>query len=129
MQISLRTIWVTTLTLVALVLSNLASATSLMPLKMLVDNQMVMTIDSMDAVESHCGSAEKITEAEPQECCGSGSMSADHQCSYSQCAATYAVFFSSRSDAPQYSFFIPIANVHTGHISAILSALFRPPIA
>lgn len=126
----LNTSWVTVLTLIALLLSSVASGASLMPLQMAAGHQMVMTDQ---AVDSHCN---PVTPAEAeragvkhQDWCGSDSLSSGHQCCPSTCVSTYSIVPEPTYDNFQPYSLVLISNQPSAQASAIASALFRPPIA
>jgi len=126
----LNTSWVTVLTLIALLLSSVASGASLMPLQMATNHQMVMVEES---VESHCDPVIQIemeqAKVKHKDCCGSESMFSDHQCCPSSCVSTYSVIPEPAFDSFQPHSLVLISNQPSAHTSAIASALFRPPIA
>jgi hypothetical protein len=128
MHSRLHTIWITTLTLVALLLSSAVTSAPLMPLQMLANNQMAMTSDAHD---SHCMST-NTTTAQPSEseCCGSDSMSTEHQCCTSSCIASNTALTEPVSALPNIQPYrlVLITSEVIRRSSAIANALFRPPI-
>ncbi|WP_375748282.1 hypothetical protein [Vibrio sp. HN007] len=126
MRQKMHTIWVTVLTLVAIMLSNVVNSAPLMPLQMLADSQMSMSTNIGD---SHCTSSHESVSNEQQECCDGDSMTSEHQCCYSSCVTSYSVITSPHYELSQTSDLVLISKDPISRVSSIASALFRPPIA
>ncbi|MEL7292907.1 MAG: hypothetical protein AAGJ67_13380 [Pseudomonadota bacterium] len=126
MRQKMHTIWVTVLTLAAIMLSSVVSSAPLMPLQMLADTQKSMSTSEGD---SHCASSLDNVSSEQQECCDGDSMTSEHQCCYSSCVGNYSVITTPFYELSQTSVLILISKESINRASSIASALFRPPIA
>jgi hypothetical protein len=127
MRQRLHTIWVTTLTLIALLLSSAVTSAPLMPLQMLANSQMTMTIN--DSSSTHCMPSQEDIVNKIQECCDSESMVMDHQCCASTCVASYTALPGSSHTYTQSSSLVLIPEIIVRQANSVTSSLFRPPIA
>jgi len=126
MRQKVHTYWITVLTLVAIMLSSAVNSAPLMPLQMLADNQMTMSVDSSG---SHCASSHESAVSEQQACCEGDSVTSEHQCCYSSCVTNYSVVTFPVYELSQTSVLVLISKEAISRASSIASALFRPPIA
>ena len=132
MQSKMHTIWLTTFTLIAILLSSVASSTPLMPLKMAVANQITISNEktmASDSNDSHCSSAQEIAPVAEPSCCDSEQMHSDHQCCPASCVTSFSIIVDSEKNYIQPFSLILISKEPHKHISSIASALYKPPIA
>ncbi|MFC1233669.1 hypothetical protein [Vibrio sp. F74] len=138
MQNKMRTIWLTTITLVALLLSSIVSSTPLMPIQMAVANQVTVT-DQTDAThqmtmesdtpDSHCASSMKNTVDFEASCCNPDNITSDHQCNAISCVVSFSLIIESVHSHTQPHSLILISKEPSRRISSIANALYKPPIA
>ena len=130
MQKKLHIIWVTVLTLVALLLSSAVTSAPLMPLQMLAESQTTQMTMLADYADTHCVSSPESMTSDHQKCCITDNMTSDHhQCCYSNCVASYTILPSPVFAFSQTANLVLISKEPISRVSSIASALFRPPIA
>lgn len=136
MQNKMRTIWLTTITLVALLLSSIVSSTPLMPIQMAVANQVIVQTDVVhqmvmesDTTDSHCASSMKNAVDTEQSCCAPDNITSDHQCNAISCVVSFSLIIESVHSHTQPHSLILISKEPSRRISSIANALYKPPIA
>jgi len=126
MQNRMHTIWLTTLTLIAMLLSSVAFANPLMPIQMAIANQTTILSDTNDAL---CASSQKHAVTVEQIYCDSEHMTSDHQCCPVNCIASASLIVNSKILHTPPSSLILITKEPFRYISSIANALYKPPIA
>lgn len=126
MRKKMHTIWVTTLTLIVLMLSSVATSAPVIPLQMFAASQMTIAADSHD---THCMPYQESRISSEQECCDADSMVSEHQCCSTSCSTSYiAVTSLVRTYHQPFSLGL-ITKDTVRRASSVSNVFYRPPIA
>ncbi len=125
----LRTIWITSFTLIALLLSSVASSAPLMSVKMLnMNHSMMVMSSSMDCCDDESMTDHQHHQApeSPSHCDNMGGI--DNCCSIA-CVSSVAFLPHNFNSLSQQSNLTLIAIEKTHQLNTSTPTLYRPPIA
>ncbi|WP_146194543.1 hypothetical protein [Vibrio albus] len=122
----MRTIWVTGLTLMVLLLSGVSSSATLMPIQVLAGDVAITAVS--DNSDTGCGSFQQNSMASEDECCNSDSLVPDHQCCPVTCVAGYPMVSPVITTYHQAFKLVPIPQDTVEHANSVVNTLYRPPI-
>ena len=125
----LRTIWITSFTLIALLLSSVASSAPLMSIKMLsMNNSMMVMSSTMDCCDDESMASHEHHQAQ-QSAAHCDKMGGVDNCCSIACLSNIAFIPSQFENLFQPSNLTLIAIEKTHQLNTTTPTLYRPPIA
>lgn len=122
----MRTMWLTGLTLMALLLSSVPVGASLMSGQQSFSGQTVAFV--AERGDTGCVAFHQDKMSAETGCCDAGSPISDHQCCPATCVAGSQIMSQAVSCSQQTSTLVLISRDAAEHTSSVASALYRPPI-
>ncbi len=126
MRNKMHTIWLTAMTLIALLLSSVTASASLILSPMPTKASMPVVMSDSADEQMKCGSIPQATNSDCQH--NDGSSINDHQCCPAGCVISFPLASNTSTTYLQTTEFVDLPPDSMAYVNSLTRTLYRPPI-